>query len=145
MTLRHFRSNLRAAALQNVVAHVDARDLGTEYTYAAIRAIAASPGLRIVGLSCALPPHASEDDVRAAVHESVMVMERLHADCEIVLTQLVLEDPGDDLGVRPVPLQHRHDLLDALDAACARARFPRPGLLLVADVETRAGSRARVQ
>ncbi len=146
MTLRHFRSNFRAAALQNVFAHIDSRELATEYAYVSIREIAASPGLRLVGLCCALPPRASAADVRSAVHESVLLMERFHTDCDIVLTQLVLEESEADLGVRSVPLQHRHDLLemvdDALESDCERTRFPRPSLTLMADVHSRVESRA---
>ncbi|WFR71365.1 hypothetical protein P9209_20285 [Prescottella defluvii] len=114
--------------------------------YDSIREIAASPGLRLVGLRCALPPRASAADVRSAVHESVLLMERFHVDCDIVLTQLVLEESEEDLGVRSVPLQHRHDLLemvdDALESDCERTRFPRPTLTLMADVYSRVGSGA---
>ncbi|MDH6281368.1 hypothetical protein [Prescottella agglutinans] len=149
MTLRHFRSTFRAAAHQNVFVHIDSRDLPAEYVYDSIREIAASPGLRLVGLCCALPPRASAADVRSAVHESVLLMERFHVDCDIVLTQLVLEESEEDLGVRSIPLQHRHDLLemvdDALESVCERTRFPRPTLTLMADVHSRVGSGAGVR
>ena len=149
MTLRHFRSSFRATALQNVFAHIDSRDVSSEYAYESIRAIAASPGLRLVGLCCALPPRASAADVRSAVHESVLLMERFYTDCDIVLTQLVLEEADDDLGARSVPLQHRHDLLelvdDALESDCEQTRFPRPGLTLMADVHSRVESGVEVR
>ncbi|MFI9504821.1 diaminopimelate decarboxylase family protein [Nocardia sp. NPDC052566] len=108
--------------------------LGAEAT-AAVERVLSLPGLELIGFHCALGAQIyNPDHYGEAIRRMVTVMAEVRADHDVILTDLDLGG-GHAIAYRAGDAEMNLTELaaiveDALDAACARWRFPRPNVAL---------------
>lgn len=100
------------------------------------------PTLRPVGLCTTLHGDTTEPRaVGAAVDLAISLMEQVRLDHGLILCELMIE-------LERRPAGHEAELIadvdDALDAACACYRFPRPSVTVITRPTASAGSAARL-
>ncbi|NMM84566.1 hypothetical protein B2J88_09350 [Rhodococcus sp. SRB_17] len=145
MTILRFLASERATT-RCVLARVELTDIESAETYAVLESMIARPHLKLVGLCVNLGVgHRDEIDLRKAADRAVGLMERVHREHRILMSELIIETvvqtPPDLL----VQVRDEDSLSrafdDLLDDVCARNRYPRPTLIVMEDLGVQASSR----
>ncbi|UZG55264.1 decarboxylase [Rhodococcus opacus] len=124
---------------QNVLLDLASTDLSAADSRSiddALSALIRQPHLQLVGVCCSVGPADDAALVHQRVDQVIGVMEQVRRDHGLILTELVVEE-DQDLATTPMGGLPDQDALlaaidDALDDACARNRYPRPAIILMA-------------
>ncbi|MFC7450467.1 decarboxylase [Rhodococcus daqingensis] len=147
MTIRHqstfvrhpFHPFVDMQRKQNVVVNLTSTGIdavGDRTAEEALKAVIEQPHLQLVGLCVSLGSDVTDSArVGAGVDRMIALMEQVHRDYDLILTELVLEEEQDRSSGPGTGLLHQDELVtainEALDDACARYRYPRPSITIM--------------
>ena len=146
MTILHFFASERAST-RCVLARVDLNRIESAETFAVLESVIAQPHLKLIGLCVNVGVgDRDEIDLQSAAIRIIGLMERVHREHQVILSELIIET-GADSTPRLYSQVRDEDALsqvfdDLLDDACARNRYPRPSLIVMMDLEVQARTTA---